>query len=415
MLSDFRAGDALICASESSRDVVVRQLRHFEEHLSMAFGAHVAFPGTVELVPFGIDTTFFRPLERERAREQLGLSPNGHILLWYGRLEIAKQDLLPLLLVTRRLREKNPTLELRLVIAGPESDAGYRRVLRKRAEELGIAAHVEFLDTVPRPKVPLLYNSSDVFACVSNAIYENFGITVLEAMACGVPVVAMDWAGYRDAIVPGISGFLIPTKWAPLEEDLESFAGIMGLDTAAVMSQSIGFDCEALEHSVGALLRDALLAEQCGDAARRRVEAHYSLASMADHYLRVFHSMLAGASASRKAPAKHPPAVPMLALRECFAANPARTLELQTTVALTEDGASVLAGRDGVTVLAVPGNPIDERTLEELFDILSESESDGSVSVESIVARLRERTALRKEITLRHLTWLLKQGYLRVS
>ena len=102
-----------------------------------------------------------------------------------------------------------------LVVAGGpdraalDADPEVRR-LRALAERDGVADRVEFRGRVERPDLPALFRSADVAVCVP--WYEPFGIVPLEAMACGVPVVASSVGGLIDTVVDGATGVHVPPR-----------------------------------------------------------------------------------------------------------------------------------------------------------------------------------------------------------
>jgi glycosyltransferase involved in cell wall biosynthesis len=106
-----------------------------------------------------------------------------------------------------------PDAEL-LVAGGPPraeltSDTEAVRLLGL-AERFGVADRVEFLGAVPRTEMPTLMRSADVVACAP--WYEPFGMTALEAMACGVPVIATGVGGLADTVIDGVTGILVPPR-----------------------------------------------------------------------------------------------------------------------------------------------------------------------------------------------------------
>ncbi len=106
-----------------------------------------------------------------------------------------------------------PSIEL-LIAGGPpaeglHSDAEAQR-LRARAEELGVTDRVRLLGQVEREDVPALLRSAD--AVVTTPWYEPFGMVPLEAMSCGVPVVAAAVGGLTDTVVDGVTGRLVPPR-----------------------------------------------------------------------------------------------------------------------------------------------------------------------------------------------------------
>jgi len=100
-----------------------------------------------------------------------------------------------------------------LVIAGGpcaselESDHGYR-ILAKLAAHMGVANRVQFTGHVADNDLPALLRSADLL--VSAARYEPQGINSIRSMACGIPVVATAVGCYRDAVIDGTSGVLVP-------------------------------------------------------------------------------------------------------------------------------------------------------------------------------------------------------------
>ncbi|OLF09993.1 glycosyltransferase [Actinophytocola xanthii] len=154
------------------------------------------------VVPCGVDCEHFTP---DGPAEPAG---PRHRVVSVGRLVPRKgfADLVAAL-------PEVPDTEL-VLVGGPESDrlAAHPEAVRLRqlAARLGVANRVRLLGQVPRDRMPAVLRSADAVACVP--WYEPFGIVPLEAMACGVPVVASAVGGLIDTVVDGVTGVHVPPR-----------------------------------------------------------------------------------------------------------------------------------------------------------------------------------------------------------
>ncbi|MEV6606616.1 glycosyltransferase [Kutzneria sp. NPDC051319] len=186
----------------------------------------------ISVVPCGVDVRQFTPSGPAAARGQ------RHRLLAVGRLVPRKGFDIPIEALARL-----PHTEL-LIAGGPQpsglsSDAEARR-LRQVAIRCGVNDRVTLLGQKSREEMPALLRSADVVVCTP--WYEPFGIVPLEAMACGVPVVAAATGGLTDTVVDGVTGKHVPPRDAvalaralrPLLDDptLRAAYGAAGCDRA---------------------------------------------------------------------------------------------------------------------------------------------------------------------------------------
>ena len=125
-------------------------------------------------------------------------SRNGRTLAFAGRLTAQKS-------LGRALEAVAGADGVRLVIAGEGPDRG---TLEERARELGIADRVEFLGAQPRQRVVELFRAAD--ATILSSSWENFPHTVVEALAVGTPVLAMEAGGVSEVVHDGVNGLLVP-------------------------------------------------------------------------------------------------------------------------------------------------------------------------------------------------------------
>jgi D-inositol-3-phosphate glycosyltransferase len=156
----------------------------------------------INLIPSGVDSRHFTPHGAAVGRDS---APR---ILCVGRLVERKgyADMI-------RALPAVPGAEC-VVVGGPPAAAldedPVARRLRALAGSVGVAERVRLVGGVTREELPAWYRSADVLACP--AWYEPFGLTPLEAMACGVPVVAYGVGGFNDTVVEGVTGHLVPPR-----------------------------------------------------------------------------------------------------------------------------------------------------------------------------------------------------------
>jgi 1,2-diacylglycerol 3-alpha-glucosyltransferase len=161
----------------------------------------------IEVLPTGVDLDHFRPGDRAGARRALGLAADDRVLLYVGRLDREKN--LEFLL-DAVARTRTPRVRLLLVGRGTQTAA-----LRREAASRGWGDRVELRGGSPPAGLPAYYQAADAFVFASTT--ETQGLAVLEAMACGLPVVAVRASGVEEIVTDGVSGLLVP-------EDAAAFA-----------------------------------------------------------------------------------------------------------------------------------------------------------------------------------------------
>jgi phosphatidylinositol alpha-1,6-mannosyltransferase len=209
----------------------------------------------VQVVPLGADHVFFRPdVDTSAVRERYGLG-EGQWLLSVARLARHK-GIDTALQALARLRHRYPDLRYAVVGTGEELGA-----LEQEARELGVGDRVRFLTEVPDRDLPAIYNCAQVYLGVSRLMeqrVEGFGISIAEASACGVPVVAGRSGGIPEAVRDGETGLLVD-------------------------AERPGAVSEALRM----LLDDAGLRHRLGTGGRRAVESYYNWDRVAGDLARI--------------------------------------------------------------------------------------------------------------------------------
>jgi glycosyltransferase involved in cell wall biosynthesis len=165
-----------------------RVCRYCEEKLGLP-------EGTYRLMHNGVDTTEFRPIDSDKI-----IGRAGAVIGTVANLDIRK-DLDTFLRMAALVADLFPQATFKIIGSGPEKER-----LVRLANSLGISSRVEFLGASTNVKD--VYHTFDVFVLSSRN--EGFANVILEAMASGLPVIATDVGGAREAIENGRTGFIVP-------------------------------------------------------------------------------------------------------------------------------------------------------------------------------------------------------------
>lgn len=213
----------------------------------------------VAVTPFGIDTARFVPAPRVHT---------GLVIGTVKKLE-PKYGIDVLLRAFALLTVPSGHVPPTLVLVG----AGEQRAeLEVLAASLGLKARVRFVGAVPHADVPQWLNSFDVYVAASRLDSESFGVAVLEASSCALPVVVSDVGGLPEVVVGGETGLIVPRE-----------------------------DATALAAALQRLADDAALRHRLGAAGRARVQRAYEWQQGVDRLLACFDAVISRGRADGEA------------------------------------------------------------------------------------------------------------------
>lgn len=185
----------------SKSDIIIALSEHFL-NMSKFLSDYIT---KIEIIPNGINLEDFdSPYTKIEAREKLGLSLDDKIILFVGALTERKGPQVLLKAMPIILRN---VPDSRLILVGSSTD--YLKSLEKLAKDLSIESNVEFTGFVDDATKVMYYKSADVFVLPSFS--ESFGIVLLEASACGLPLVVSDLEAFRAIIEEGYNGLFTKT------------------------------------------------------------------------------------------------------------------------------------------------------------------------------------------------------------
>jgi glycosyltransferase involved in cell wall biosynthesis len=189
---------------------IIAECPQDREDLITHYGAD---PAKITIIPCGFNPKEFYPMDKQKARLALNLDLKEKIILQLGRM-VPRKGVDNVIHAVAKLKEFNSSV--RLVIVGGEADTPDPDLtpeinrLQQIAVQENVFDKVVFTGRRKRDVLKYYYAASDIF--VSTPWYEPFGITPLEAMACGIPVIGANVGGIKYSVADNESGFLVPPR-----------------------------------------------------------------------------------------------------------------------------------------------------------------------------------------------------------
>lgn len=192
-------------------DCIVAECPQDRDDLIQLYSAD---PAKIQIVPCGVDPTEFWSIEKEQARRTLGLPLDQRLVLQLGRL-VPRKGVDTAIRGVAALNHQ-AGLDAHLLVVGgnsPQPDPSLTPELgrlQSLAQHLKIDHRVTFVGQRDREVLKYYYSAADIF--VTTPWYEPFGITPLEAMACGTPVVGSNVGGIKFTVRDNETGYLVPPR-----------------------------------------------------------------------------------------------------------------------------------------------------------------------------------------------------------
>ena len=345
----FHPWDALICTSRSAYKTVHQVWDEQCAQLAGRLKVPKVSPDLpmTPVVPLGVHATDFTPSERKRAeaRLALGLDESEMVLLFVGRLSFhAKANPWPMYKAAAQACHQSGK-KLRIVEFGRFANEAIENSFKQAAQLAGV--EVLRIDGRTPGAGALVYAAADIFMSLSDNIQETFGLTPVEAMAAGLPVVVSDWDGYRETVRDGVDGFLIPTAQPADEACLGGVSaayedGLLNYDLYIAHAHCVvSVDIVACTQALVRLIEDPSLRKRMGEAGRKRVLESLDWAVV----MRAYQDIWSEQNTLREHAAINSP---VSARRQPGFLNPLRLFDHYPSRLLTSE--TVVRVADGVTV-----------------------------------------------------------------
>lgn len=397
--------DALICTSQAVLSTVRIVLDAQADYLRWRFGPQVALTQPqLPVIPLGVHCDDFEidPQRRKTAREKMGIADDEVVALFVGRLSFHAKAHPHAMYMGLQAAARSTGKKLVLVQCGWFANAAIEKAFRDGAASACPDVRCLFTDGREEGARMDSWAAGDIFISLSDNIQETFGLSPVEAMAAGLPVVVTDWDGYKDTVRDGVDGFRIPTWMPPAGTGVPlAHAHESGLDTydmyCGLTSMHVAVDHEVLAQRLGALVADPSLRQRLGQAGRQRAHEMFDWTVVYRRYQALWEDLdRLRAPGSRTQPDRPPTVAPgRLDPFQAFGHYPTRQVGLDTRVVL-RDGATAEALR---TLGSQPLFSYAARLLpaSEALDRVGPALSAGAPDVRSLAraAQIDDATAAR--------------------
>lgn len=366
----------------------------------------------LKTIPLGINPEPLSPPEEEQkkqASQQLGFAEDERVnILVFGRIaHYSKMDLLPLLRAMQRLFASGMKRDkVRLILAGwLDDEDDFPETMAQLAKNMGLE-----LVIVARPSETVkldLYRAADIFVSISDNPQETFGLTVLEAGAMGLPVIASEYDGYRDLVVDGKTGFLIETIGPAETQDLDPMAPLcFDNQYHLMMAQQTAVLTPALAQSLEKLINNKALRQEMGQAAVERIQKQFTWKQVVLQYVKLWEELnTVPVKTETLRKAKHPIQV---RYGEAFGHYTSSTITPKTMVATGVTGQAIYHGREFPLIYRGIERSLQQEVIKKMAFFARKP-----ISVRDLTGKIRKLAPTLSDSEARfHILWCIKHDIL---
>ena len=412
--------DALICTSRTVQKNVEKILQAQWTHLKQRLGAtRYTLPRT-PVIPLGIHCSDFQfdQATKKSARQKIDIAADAHVVLFMGRLSFhAKAHPLAMYQALQRAATKTGKPVV-LIEAGWFPNEFIAQAFDRAAKQTCPDVRRIVLDVRKAEDSKTAWAAADIFCSLSDTIQETFGITPIEAMAAGLPVVVSDWDGYKDTVRDQIDGFRITTHMpqAGLGDDF-ALRHALEIDSydmyCGYNSMHVAVDIDQCAQAFVTLINNPQQRQKMGKAAQARAQDTYDWAQIIPQYEALWAQL-------RKIRIQNIAETPVAKVPWPARMDPFHSFGHYATNTMSAGTKLALMDADIVTAKARHQAYLDLEMVNFASDVVvsfSESENclnqlkDGPKEAGEMIYAFEKA---RYPFVVRHLCWLLKLGLIRV-
>jgi len=409
--------DAVICTSTSVKKTMEYALDNWAEYLGSRTGSKVKRRVQLPLLPLGINCDeFVRPKSADAFvksfKEEHKIGKDDVVILYVGRLAShAKAHPLPMYQALEKAAQKTKR-KIHLVQSGWFATDTIEKQFVEGARKFCPSVNAIFIDgRVPATRKHI-WHVGDIFTTLADNIQETFGITPIEAMAAGMPVVATDWDGYRETVRDGIDGLLVRTTMpAPGSGRPLAYRYQVGYDHYdRYIGQVSLFTNVDTDHCAAAylkLIEDPELRKKMGAEGKKRANEIYDWAVLIPQYQDLWADLADRRAAGKDEIIK----IPVPLIDDPFASYahyPTQLMVPKTTLSLAEGNRKKVSHY----LLDSLGNGAShlmpsEEVLEAILDFIADKKVCS-------IAEIAEAHNLRPDRMILFAGWLAKMDLIKV-
>ena len=297
-VSDFlvkpvRPWDALICTSSSVKKTVSIIIEKQKEFLKSEIGADKFNEPLLPIIPLGInnDEFIYDDQLREEGRKEMNIGEDDVAIIFVGRLSFhSKSHHYPMFYALDKIaKDIGPDKKIHLILTGWFGNDNIKNVYIEEHRSIAPNVILHLADGRNQDIKHKTIAASDIFISLSDNIQETFGLTPLEAMSAGLPVIVSDWNGYRETVRDNKDGFMIPTRTLTNgngQELIDNYRkGIYNYDYyIGYLSQIISVDIDILISRLHDLIINKELRVKMGKSGQERARKEFSWSYILEQY-----------------------------------------------------------------------------------------------------------------------------------
>ena len=412
--------DAIICTSDVVADTIRGVVDEHFNQLQFYLGAkHYVLP-KLPVIPLGVHPEDFNYSNEfiTSSRKKLDISENDIVIVYVGRLSFhAKAHHLPMYFALQSAAKNLKKGKIHLIQTGWFANNFIETSFKEEAKLICPDIICHFLDGKDQQNKHTSLASGDIFMSLSDNFQETFGLTPLEGMAAGIPVIVSDWNGYKSTVRDNIDGFRIPS-YSLMSKSGEQLAydhmiGKINYDQyIGHLSQRVAIDVDQCVAKLNLLIENKDLRRKLGNNAKKSANKEFSWGNVLKKYRDLSNELDAlriNSSEEKNIPKFNLPADRLDPLA-VFKTYPTFHIENNSLVKKTTLSHE-FSIQDIMNLSSVKFALVSLPPLESFLKVMSFFEDNKFYTIEKII----KSTDLSGDIVKQIITWLLKYSFVSLK